>query len=219
MSTEPAQNEPDWLRWSRELQAIAQTGLAYEPGPYDRERYERLRSLASEMMASGGDGDTWTAERVQGLFHGETGYATPKVDVRCAVFTPAQQILMVRETADSGRWTLPGGWADVNLTPAENAIREVREESGYEAKVHKLAAVWDRTRQGHAPRVFSCAKMFFVAGLIGGEARVSSETSEVRWFAEPDLPLDELSRERVLPHQLHRMFEHWRNSALPTDWD
>lgn len=212
-------NEPDWLRWARELEAIAQTGLAYEPAPYDRERYDRLRSLASEMLAAGGDGGTWTPERVEGLFRGETGYATPKIDVRCAVFDPEDCLLLVREIADAGRWTLPGGWADVNLTPAENALREVREESGFAAEVRKLAAVWDRTRQGHAPKVFSCAKMFFVCGLAGGEARSSAETSEVRWFTEADLPLSDLSRERVLPHQLHRMFEHWRNPALPTDWE
>lgn len=211
--------EPQWLRWARELQAIAQTGLAYEPGPYDRERYDRLRSLASEMMAAGGEGGAWTTERVESLFRGEAGYATPKVDVRCAVFDPDRRILMVRETADAGRWTLPGGWADVNLTAAENAVREVREESGYETRVCRLAAVWDRTRQGHAPKVFSCVKLFFLGEVAGGEARGSTETSEVHWFAEADLPMDELSRERVLPHQLRRMFEHWRNPSLPTDWE
>ena len=212
-------NEPVWLHWTRELQAIAQTGLAYDPGPYDRERYERLRTLASEIMAAAGGGGTWTPERVEGLFRGETGYATPKVDVRAAVFDLDGRLLLVRETADAGRWTLPGGWADVNLTPAENALREVREESGYEAEVRKLAAVWDRTRQGHAPRVFSCAKLFFLCELVGGEPRPSSETSEVRWFAEAELPLDELSRERTLPHQLHRMFGHWCTPDLPTDWE
>lgn len=211
--------EPEWLRWTRELQAIAQTGLAYEPGPYDRERYERLRTLASEMMAAGGEGGTWTTDRVESLFRGEMGYATPKVDVRSAVFDAGERLLLVREVADAGRWTLPGGWADVNLTPAENALREIREESGFEARVCRLAAVWDRTRQGHAPKVFSCAKMFFVCELLGGEARSSNETSEVRWFAETDLPLGDLSRERVLPNQLHRMFEHWRNPSLSTDWE
>jgi ADP-ribose pyrophosphatase YjhB (NUDIX family) len=127
---------------------------------------------------------------------------------------------MVREVQDEGRWTLPGGWADVNLTPAENAARETREESGFEVRVVKCAAVWDRTRQGHRPAFFSAAKLFFVCDITGGEARPSLETSEVAFFAERALPPAEaLSASRVLPHQLARMFAHRRDPALPTEFD
>src|SRR5262245_54139103 len=105
--------EPDWLTWTRELQAIAQAGLTFTENPYDRERYESLRALASTIMAAH---TGTTAERIQELFIGERGYPTPKVDVRGATFDDRGHILMVRETSDSGRWTLPGGWADVNLT-------------------------------------------------------------------------------------------------------
>ena len=116
--------EPDWLTWTRELQAIAQTGLAFVRDPYDRERYGALRALASRIMAAH---TSVSAERIETLFKGETGYATPKVDVRGAVFDCRDRLLMVRELADGGRWTLPGGWADVNLTAAENVVKEVRE--------------------------------------------------------------------------------------------
>ena len=125
---------------------------------------------------------------------------------------------MVRETSDGGRWTLPGGWADVNRTAAENAVKEALEESGYAVRVLKLAALWDRTRQRHPAGLFSCAKVFFVCEPIGGAATTSHETSEVGWFAEADLPQD-LSLARVLPQQLARMFAHWRDPALPTDFD
>ncbi len=207
--------EPDWLTWTRELQAIAQTGLAFTRDPYDRERYERLRALASEIMAAHTGA---TAERIETLFAGEHGYATPKVDVRGAVFDGRGRLLMVREVADGGRWTLPGGWADVNLSAAENVVKEVREESGYEVRVRKLAAVWDRTRQGHAGGVFSCCKVFFICDVAGGAAATGTETSEVGWFAEDGLPSD-LSLGRVLPGQLRRMFEHARDAALPTEFD
>ena len=207
--------EPDWLTWTRELQAIAQTGLAFTRNPYDRERYERLRALASGIMAA----HTGTpAERIEALFAGEQGYATPKVDVRGAAFDGDGRLLMVREVADNGRWTLPGGWADVNLSPAENVVKEVREESGYAVRVRKLAAAWDRTRQGHADGVFSCCKLFFICDVVGGAAATGPETSEVRWFAEDGLPGD-LSSGRVLPGQLRRMFEHARNPALPAEFD
>ena len=207
--------EPDWLTWSRELQAIAQTGLAFARDPYDRERYEMLRALASRIMA----GHTaWPVERIDALFAGETGYATPKVDVRGAAFDEQGRLLMVREVADGGRWTLPGGWADVNLTVAENVVKEMREESGFCARVRKLAAVWDRTRQGHAPGVFSCCKFFFICDITGGTAATSVETSEIGWFSEAELPPD-ISLGRVLPDQLRRMFVHARDPTLPTDFE
>ena len=207
--------EPDWLTWTRELQAIAQTGLAFNRDPYDRERYERLRTLASGIMAAHTGAP---AERIEALFAGEHGYATPKVDVRGAAFDGRGRMLMVREVADGGRWTLPGGWADVNLSAAENVVKEVREESGYEVQVRKLAAVWDRTRQGHPDRVFSCCKLFFVCDVTGGAAATGTETSEVQWFAEDGLPED-LSLGRVLPGQLRRMFAHARDPGLPAEFD
>jgi ADP-ribose pyrophosphatase YjhB (NUDIX family) len=207
--------EPDWLAWTRELQAIAQTGLAFVRDPYDRERYEMLRSLASKMMAAH---TSTPAARIETLFENETGYATPKIDVRGAVFDDRNRILLVRELADGGRWTLPGGWADVNLTAAESVIKETREESGFEVRVRKLAAVWDRARQGHPHGVFSCLKLFFVCDIVGGAATIGLETSEVAWFPEGELP-DDLSLGRVLPCQLRRMFAHARDPLLPTEFD
>lgn len=207
--------DPDWLTWTRELQAIAQTGLTFCENAYDRERYERLRTLASHIMAAHTGA---SAECIQDLFAAERGYPTPKVDVRGATFDAERRLLMVRERSDSGRWTLPGGWADVNLTPAESIVKEVREEAGYDVRVGKLAAIWDRTRQGHGAGVFSCVKLFYLCDLTGGNATTSLETSEVRWFGEHELP-DDLSVGRALPHQLRRMFEHLRNPSLATDFE
>jgi ADP-ribose pyrophosphatase YjhB (NUDIX family) len=207
--------EPGWLVWTREMQSIAQTGLAFDPPLYDRERYEMLRELASRIMAAHTDTD---ATRIAALFSGEHGYTTPKLDVRGAAFDAQGRILLVREVADAGRWTLPGGWADVNLTPGENVIKEMREESGFEVVATKLAAVWDRSRQGHLPGVFSCAKMFFICRIVGGAAATSAETSEIGFFAEDALPAD-LSQGRVLRHQLRRMFAHARDLGLPTEFE
>jgi 8-oxo-dGTP pyrophosphatase MutT (NUDIX family) len=113
--------EPSWLLWARELQAIAQTGLEFAKDPYDRERYIRVRALAARMMAQSAGAD---AAWVEELFVGQTGYATPKVDVRGAVIREDGRILLVREVADSGRWSLPGGWAEVNQSPRETVVRE-----------------------------------------------------------------------------------------------
>jgi ADP-ribose pyrophosphatase YjhB (NUDIX family) len=207
--------DPEWLVWARQLQAIAQTGQAYTTNPYDRERYLELQTLASRILQhqTGASKD-----QITHLFSFETGYATPKVDVRAAVFDKEDRLLLVRETSDKGRWTLPGGWADVNITPAHNAIKEVLEESGYKASVNKLAALWDRSTQGHSANVFSCYKLFFICDLIGGEAKTSLETSEIGWFTQASIPTD-LSLSRVLPSQIKRMFQHRQNPGLATDFE
>jgi ADP-ribose pyrophosphatase YjhB (NUDIX family) len=206
--------DPQWLLWARELQAMAQTGLAFPTTHWDQARYERLQALAAEIMAAH---TTTPAPVLAQAFAAEWGYPTPKLDVRGAVFQD-NRILLVRETADHHRWTLPGGWADINLTPAENVVKEIREETGFHTRPTKLAAALDRTRQGHTPQPFSAAKLFFLCEITAGTATPSAETSEVAFFAEPDIPAD-LSIDRTTPTQLARMFAHHRNPTLPTDFD
>jgi len=165
--------EPKWLVLAREIQAMAQTGLAYTKDVYDRQRYERLRQLAAGIMADAAGMDT---EVVEGLFAKQTGYATPKVDVRGAVFEGGK-ILLVQERSDPGRWTLPGGWADVNRSPSECIIAEVREEAGLEVRPVKLAAVYDRSRHPHVPPYpFHIYKMFFICEAVGGVPSPGIET-------------------------------------------
>ena len=207
--------EPDWLTWTRELHAIAQTGLAFSQDPYDLERYAALRSLAARIMSSH---TAASDERIETLFAAEQGYATPKVDVRGAVFDERGRILMAREAADEGRWTLPGGWADVNVTPAENVIKEVREETGFIVRVRKLAAAWDRARQGHPAGVFACVKLFFICDVVGGVATTGLETTEIGWFAQADIPAD-LSFTRVTRAQIARMFAHARDPLAAAEFD
>jgi ADP-ribose pyrophosphatase YjhB (NUDIX family) len=208
-------DDPGWLTWTREVQAIAQIGLAFSKDPYDLDRYAALRRLSARIMAEHTGADLG---RIEGLFDAETGYATPKLGVRGAVFDDAGRILMVRETADEHRWALPGGWADVNQTAAQSVVREVFEESGYHVRAVKLAAVWDRARQAHPPAAFSVVRMFFVCALEGGEPRTSLETSEVGWFAESGIPAD-LSLRRTSPYHIRRMFAHWREPGLATEFD
>jgi ADP-ribose pyrophosphatase YjhB (NUDIX family) len=141
------------------------------------------------------------------------------VDVRRAIFDEHTRILLVREIADSGRWTMPGGWADVNQSPSESVIREVREEAGLKVSVRKLAAVYDRARHPHQPpHPFHVFKMFFICEVTGGMPEPGSETSEVAFFGENEIPGD-LSVGRVLAHQIKRMFDHVRQCDLPTDFD
>jgi ADP-ribose pyrophosphatase YjhB (NUDIX family) len=207
--------DPDWLIWAREIQAIAQTGLTFSQDPYDLDRFAALRRLSARIMTEYTGADL---ERIEGLLDAETGYATPKVGVRGAVFDASGRILMVRETVDENRWTLPGGWADVNQTPAQSVVREVFEESGYHVRPVKLAAAWDRSKHTHPPTAFSVVRMFFVCALVGGSPKTSLETSEVGWFAEADVPTD-LSLRRTLRHHIGRMFAHWRDPGLATEFD
>ncbi|HKE09746.1 MAG TPA: NUDIX hydrolase [Candidatus Acidoferrum sp.] len=204
---------PEWVEWAQRLQAIAQNGLAYARNPFDVERFNQVRQVAAEMLASGSD--SVRAESLVELFQRNFGYATPKVDVRAAVFHKSR-ILLVKERVDDA-WTLPGGWADVGDAPSVAALREVREESGYEATVKKLAAVYDRELHDHPPYPFHAYKLFFVCELTGGEARTSIETTAVHFFAEDNIP--PLSLSRVTPVQIRHMFDHYRHPEWPTSFD
>ncbi|HWJ33870.1 MAG TPA: NUDIX hydrolase [Steroidobacteraceae bacterium] len=205
-------NDPWWLVMGRELRAIAQIGLTFCRDPFDRQRFERIRELAASLVARGADEDD---AKVLDLFRQDAGYATPKVDVRGAAFRDGR-VLLVREVSD-GCWTLPGGWADVNQTAAECVVREIAEESGFRARVLKLAAVHDY-RKRHRPRhIDSIYKMFFICELTGGSASSSDETSEVGFFSRHELPT--LSLGRTTPEQIDLMYLHAEHLELPADFD
>ncbi len=199
------------VEWAKRIAALAKTGLHYAANHYDEERYQQLLGIAADMLAEAGAGDE---ARVKLLLEADDGYITPKVDVRGAVFRDGK-VLLVREAVD-GRWTLPGGWADVGDAPSEAVEREIREESGYEARAVKLLALEDRKRR-HPPSLNEVYKAAFLCELTGGRAKTSAETTAVAWFDERELP--PLSQGRVTAGQIKRWFKHWRNPDLPTEFD
>ena len=202
-----------WLAWTQQLQAIAQNGLTYSENPFDIERYKQLRHITAEIMATYASVEL---SYVLDLFNREVGYATPKTDVRAAVFRDGT-ILMVKERED-GCWTLPGGWADVGDSPSQAVVREVQEESGYQTQAVKLLAVYDRSRHGHPPLQHYVYKLFFRCELVGGSpSSLTLETEEVAFFGEHEIP--ELSLGRVTPAQVARLFEHYRHPDWSTDFD
>lgn len=205
---------PQWLMWAQQLQAIAQNGLAYSENSYDRERYEQLRAITFAIVQHHTDVESTT---LQNLFLREEGYATPKVDVRGAVFQE-NKILLVKERADGG-WTLPGGWADIGDSPATAVVREIVEESGYQTRVTKLLALYDRShpRHGHPPHLFHIYKIIFRCEMIGGAPTTSNETDAVAWFGREALP--PLSLTRIVPSQIARLFAHYDDPTLPADFD
>ncbi len=205
--------EPKWLEWAKNLQAISQDGLTFTTNKFDIERYKQIRKIAAEMMSSNSDAD-YTF--IHNLFDSEDGYSTPKVDVRGVVFKE-NKILLVKEKIDGG-WTLPGGWADPNETPGESVEREVFEESGYRVKADKVAAVYDRTKQGHSPPYpYHVYKIFFLCKLLGGESKTSIETDGAEFFDKENIP--QLSDARVKHSQILRLFDHYYNPSLKADFD
>jgi ADP-ribose pyrophosphatase YjhB (NUDIX family) len=202
-----------WVGWAQRLQAIAQIGLTYSKDSFDVERYEAVGEIAEEIMAKGAG--LTDSSIIKDLFKGDVGYATPKVDVRAAVFD-GDRVLLVRERED-GCWSLPGGWADIGSSPSKNVTREVREESGYESEVIKLAAVYDRSLHGHPHIPFYTYKLFYISRLVGGAAAKSNETDGIDFFSEKNLP--ELSLTRVTAAEILHMFEHYRHPEIPTSFD
>lgn len=190
---------PRWLAWAREIQALAQTGETYALNDWQRERYRRLTEIAAEIISEHAN---QPVEPIIESFKLQPGYATPKVDVRGAVFR-GERLLLVREKMDGG-WTMPGGWADVGDTPALGAEREVREESGFRVKARRLVGVYDANRT-RPLELYHAIKLVFLCDIIGGEARTSNETTEVAFFGEDEIPAP-LSGERTRPRHIEHAF-------------
>ncbi len=202
-----------WLEWARELQAIAQNGLTYCDNHFDIERYHAIQKISAEIFSLHTE---LPVEKMTEILLREKGYQTPKIDVRGVVFRD-NKILLVKEVMD-GCWTLPGGWADPNMTPTQNVEREVWEESGFEVKATKLLAFYDRDKQGHYPPFpFHIYKAFFLCELTGGKATLSNETNGVEFFAEDQIP--KLSESRVLPHQINKFFRAYKENNWVTEFD
>lgn len=200
-----------WLDWAMELQALAQAGLYYGKDVYDKERYQRIREIATEMLAHQTGLD---ADKVQSFFCCETGYQTPKLDTRAAIFQDGR-ILLVQE--QSGLWALPGGWVDVNLSVAQSAVKEVKEEAGLTVTAQRIIAVQDWARHNRRNNPFSICKVFFLCTATGGSFQPNSETTASRYFALDELP--PLADEKTTEAQIAMCFEAHRSPNWQTLFD
>jgi ADP-ribose pyrophosphatase YjhB (NUDIX family) len=190
-----------WLDMAKRLQAIAQAGIEYSDNKYDIERYQQVRKLSVEIMHN------FTGLKMNQLvdvFATEKGYQTPKVDVRGVIFR-SDKILMVKETID-GNWSVPGGWAEVGLTPFENVIKEVFEEAGLQILPVRILAVLDKKCHGHPPDLFHIYKIFVLCKEKGGVLHNGMETSEVGFFGLHELP--PLSTPRITEEEIQLLFEY-----------
>ena len=197
------------------LAALAQDGLAYAASGYDVDRYQQIGRLAAELLAvlSGRPADELAVELGR-----DSGYATPKIDVRGVIFDSQERVLLMREKAD-GQWSLPGGWADPGDSPSGAVTREILEETGYHSSVVKLIACWDRDLQGNPPPLpVHVYKLFFLCRRAGGvQPPAALETLDVGWFGLDALP--PLSLGRVNYRQLERALAHHRDPSLPSEFD
>lgn len=191
--------EDHWLTYAIELQALAQSGLAYTKNPFERERYERIREIAAEMVSRYGE---VSLDKVEKLFCNETGYQTPKLDTRAAIFKDGK-ILLVQE--NSGLWSLPGGWLDVDLSVRENTIKEVKEEAGLDVTCEYLIALHDRNKRNQPPYAYGICKVFVACQALGGSFQENSETQAAAYFACEDLP--ELDPAKNTKEQVAMCFE------------
>ena len=203
---------PRWLEWAREIQALAQTGDHYAVDEYQHQRYRRLIEISAEIVSEYSNLDYSAG---MDSYLSSRGYATLKIDVRGAVFQQGK-LLLVRERID-GRWTLPGGWADVGDVPSQAVEREVMEEAGFDVKARKVIGIYDANRFGRL-ELFHAYKIVFLCELIAGEAKPSLETSEVGFFGTEELP-GELSVERTKPRHIKDAFASMNNPYLPTVFD
>lgn len=210
MNSKSNSKEP-WLDWVIELQSLAQAGLFYAKDPFDLERYERIREIAAEMLGSRSD---LPAGQIRDLFCNETGYQTPKLDTRAAIFQK-DKILLVKE--QNGTWSLPGGWVDVNLSVRESAVKEVKEEAGLEVTADLVIAVQDREKHNRPRYAYKICKIFVLCTVIGGSFRENSETVESGYFGIDELPV--LAAEKNNREQILMCFEANRSQNWKTVFD
>ena len=188
-----------WIDFAERLQALAQAGLNYSKDKFERERFTEIRAISAEMMAHYSETDM---ETVLQLFTNENGYQTPKVDVRAVVFDQGR-LLMVQEASDDC-WSLPGGWADIGYSPAENVVKEVLEEAGIKVCTKKLLAVLDKKKHGHPPAPYHIYKVFIECEWLDGDLCAGMETKEAAFFERDSLP--KLSARRITKEQLELIF-------------
>ncbi len=194
-------NDPlNWLEIAARLQAIAQAGLEYGHSEFDRDRYSQLRQISVDIVARY-TGDEM--ERITDLFASDTGYPTPKVDVRAAIFND-NRILLVHERLD-GHWSLPGGWADQHLTIRQNLIKESKEEAGVDVIPVKILGIYDRKLHNYPPIAHGCYKIFVECELKGGTFAANIETTGSGFFGLEDLP--PLSSGRNTKEQIEYCFK------------
>ena len=189
------------IEWAKELQSLAQAGLYYGHDVYDKERYQRIREIAAEMMLMKTD---VSAEKITGLFCGDAGYQTPKVDTRAAIFQDGKILLV----CEKGKWSIPGGWCEFNLSPADNTIKEVREEAGLDVSISKVIAVQDRDKHNQPPYAYGVVKIFYLCDLLGGNFIENIETSESQYFSLEELP--PLAGEKCNEEQIRMCFDAYR---------
>ena len=200
-----------WLEWAVELQSLAQAGLTYGKDVYDRERYERIRDISAEILSYKTD---ISVEKVKNLFCNEVGYQTPKLDTRAAVFEH-EKILLVKE--NNGKWSLPGGWVDVNLSVKENTVKEVKEESGLDVTADRIIAIQDRDRHNLPAYAYGVCKIFVLCSVLGGEFEKNIETTEFRYFNKAELP--ELATEKNTKEQIEMCFNAYYNKNWIAEFD
>lgn len=205
------------LAHAQRLQAIAQAGLAYATSNYDVERYEEVRTLSVRLLQALTDEPF---EKIVRDFASGEGYQTPKVDVRAVVFRGIDEVLLVREKIDHGRWTLPGGWADIGYTPFEVAEKEALEETGLVVKPVRLLALLDKRQHDHPPQPGYVYKAFIRCEIVGGAlALETSETDGAQWFTKDEIARLELSTDRVTKGQLEMLFQYAEEPDLPAVCD
>jgi ADP-ribose pyrophosphatase YjhB (NUDIX family) len=204
---------PPWLDWGRRLAAIAREGLTWSQEPFDRDRYERVATVADELLAERA-GPALSADT---LFPPGSGHPTPKVDVRAVVVRDGR-VLLVRERTDGG-WAMPGGWADPGLSAAQVAAKETAEEAGLQVRATRLLALWDRDAQGMEPYAHAAYKVYFACEALDAAAEPvpGPEALDAGWFSPAALPA--LSLTRNTPEQVRRLVALQDDPAAPALFD
>lgn len=201
------EQEHQWLEWAKELQFIAQARLTYTKDPFDKERFGRIREIAAEIISAR---IRLPLAQVKDLFCNETGFQTPKLDTRAAIFKN-DKILLVEE--NDGTWSMPGGWVDVTETVRSNTVKEVKEEAGLDVEAVRVIALHDRNLHNQPPYAYNVCKVFVLCEVKGGSFHPNIETVGSGYFGLDELPplsVDKNSYQQIEMCFTARLDKNWQ---------
>lgn len=182
------------------LKSIADLGLLYQNNEFDKERYEELREISLRLLSTFSSN---SVEELNELLPIANEYPTAKVDIRGLVLDADNKILLVKESTDN-RWSLPGGWADVGYSPKETIIKEIKEETGLDAEVMQLLAVFDKNKHDHPPEPHYVFKLVFYCKALSTNLQKGFDVLDIGYFDINELP--ELSTNRIIKTQLELVY-------------
>lgn len=166
-------NDNEQLLLLEQIHKCALNGRRFAESQYDIDRYSSIIKWVEHLYKSNPDFSKMLLEP-----HEPIGYITPKIGINAIIVNDQGKVLL-ENRVDDNTWCLPGGWCEVGLTAEENLLKEVKEETGFDARIVGLCKVYCRTPSTRSLQ--TTYHLVYHCEIVGGELAVSHESRGVDW--------------------------------------